>query len=102
MMSNTEINKKVKATLDSVQSIDEVKVSPFLKDRILYQIGAREINQQSSWAWFTPKLQLATLIMFMVLNVFTYVSLNSEDYNSSIDEFTEMYGLNEDSDTPIF
>ncbi len=101
-MSNSEIDKKVKATLDSMQSIDEVKVSPFLKDRILHQIDAFEDRQESSWLWFTPSLQLATLIVFMVLNVYAYININSEAYNSSIDEFTETYGLGEETDTFIF
>ncbi len=102
MMSNSKIDKKIDTIIDSAESIEIVNVSPFLKDKILNQIGSEKIETSSVWSWFTPSLQLATLIVFMVLNLFAYMNLNSEDYNSSIDEFTESYGLDEGIDTTMF
>lgn len=102
MMSNSEIEKKIEATIDSVESIEYVKVSPFVKDRIMHQVSSKNNEVTSIWSWFTPSFQLATLILFMILNVYAYINLNSEDYNSSIEEFTETYGLDEGIDSTIF
>lgn len=99
MMSNSEIDKKVKATIESINSIEEVRVSPFLKDRILNQLQAKVSQSSPLFSWFTPQLQLSTLALFLILNVLAYLNVNSEDYNSSIDEFTETYGLVEEAET---
>ena len=102
MMSNSEIDKRVKATLDSVESIKEAKASPFLKDKILNRINSDNIDRVSIWSWFTPSLQFATLLLFMALNVYVYVSLNSEDYDSTIEAFVDTYDFGEETYTSIF
>ena len=103
MKYNFDIDKKVKATIDSVESIEEVKVSPFLKDKILYNIGVEKAEAISLWSWFTPSLQLATLVLFMILNVYAYKSLSSEDYNATVEEFVDTYDFGEEATyTSIF
>lgn len=92
-MSNSEIDKKVKSTLDAIDSIEVVKVSPFLKDRILNNLDHAPEKIGSIWSWYTPNLQLTTLLMFIMLNLFAYINMNSEDYDLVIDEFTETYEL---------
>ena len=102
MMSNSEIEKKVEATIDSVDFIEHVNVSPFLKDRILNQLSSRKEETDTAWSWFTSAIQLATLVLFIALNVYAYFNLNQEEYNSTIDEFAETYDLSEETDSSIF
>lgn len=102
MMSNTEIDNKVKATIDSVDSIQEVNVSPFLKDRILHQLDAEEELSSSVLSWFTPQLQLAALCLVILLNVYAYSVLTSQEYETKVEEFVDTYDFGDETYTSIF
>jgi hypothetical protein len=94
MTSNFEINKKVHETLDSIESIKEVQVSSFFKENVMHQIrNATEDIQEATWSWFTPKLQLATLVCVVVLNVLAFNNLKEATYDANINNFAESYGL---------
>lgn len=101
-MKDTELNKKVKATLNVADTIQEVKVSPFLKDRILNNLNTEIDETQKVWAWFTPKFQLATLIVVILLNVYAYKVLTSDNYNTTVEEFVDTYDFGEETYTSIF
>lgn len=101
-MKDTELNKKVKATLNVADTIQEVKVSPFLKDRILNNLNTEIDETQKVWAWFTPKFQLATLIVVILLNVNAYKVLTSDNYNTTVEEFVDTYDFGEETYTSIF
>lgn len=89
-----EMNKKVQDTFDSIESIKEVKVSPFFKEKVMHQIrNASEDIQDATWSWFTPKLQLATLAAVIVLNVVAFNNLKETAYNVNVNSFAESYGL---------
>lgn len=101
-MKDTELNKKVKATLNVADTIQEVKVSPFLKDRILNNLNTEIDESQNVWAWFTPKFQLATLIVVILLNVYAYKVLTSDNYNTTVEEFVDTYDFGDETYTSIF
>ena len=102
MMSNSEIDKKVKMTIDSVDSMEEVRVSPFLKDRILHQLHAKEELSSPVFSWFTPQLQLVALCMVIVLNVYAYTILTSQEYETKVEEFLDTYDFEDETYTSIF
>ncbi|MDG4716632.1 MULTISPECIES: hypothetical protein [Winogradskyella] len=102
MMKDTEINKKVNATLNVADTIQEVKVSPFLKDRILNNLTNEVDEPQKVWAWFSPKFQLATLIIVILLNVYAYKVLTSDNYNTTVEEFVDTYDFGDETYTSIF
>ena len=64
---------------------------------------AQKKEKQSAWNWFTPKLQLTTLVCVVVLNVIAFTKLeNTSSYEENIIEFAESYGLSaSDDDTSI-
>jgi hypothetical protein len=94
MIPNFKINKKVRETLESIESIKEVQVSPFFKENVMHQIrNATEDVQKVTWSWFTPKLQLATLVCVVVLNVMAFNNLQETTYDDNINNFAESYGL---------
>jgi len=102
MMSNSEIDKKVKMTIDSVDSMEEVRVSPFLKDRILHQLHTKEELSSPVFSWFTPQLQLVALCMVIVLNVYAYTILTSQEYETKVEEFVDTYDFEDETYTSIF
>ena len=70
MKTSTEINSNVKDTLLAVKTINTAEVSPFFKERVLQQIfNIPEEKASTSWTWFTPKIQFATLAGVLVLNI---------------------------------
>lgn len=101
-MKDSGINKKVNTTLNVVDTIQEVKVSPFLKDRILNNINTEVEETQNVWSWFTPKLQIAMLIVVILLNVYAYKVLTSDNYNTTVEEFVDTYDFGEETYTSIF
>lgn len=102
MKTNVEMNKKVKETLDSIESIKEVEVSPFFKEKVMHQIrNASEDIQEATWSWFTPKVQLATLVCVVVLNIIAFNNLQKMTYNESVSSFAESYGLSTDTENSI-
>ena len=101
-MKDTEINKKVNATLNVADTIQEVRVSPSLKDRILNNLSIEIDENHKVWAWFTPKFQLATLIVVVLLNVYAYKVLTSDNYNTTVEEFVDTYNFGDETYTSIF
>lgn len=102
MKSDLDMDKKVKETFDSVESIEEVKVSPFFKEKVMQQIrNASEEVQVATWSWFTPKLQLATLVCVVVLNVIAFNNLQESTYNENVNSFAESYGLSISEETTL-
>jgi len=99
---NVEMNKKVKETFDSIASIEEVKVSPFFKENVMHKIRtASEDIQETTWSWFTPKLQLVTLVCVVVLNVMAFKNIKTSTYEENISSFAESYGLSTNTESSI-
>lgn len=103
MEINKNIQDKIDSTFEALDAIETVSVSPFFKDKTLNVLFAEKKAQQSAWIWFTPKLQLATLVCVVVLNVIALTKLdNSSSYEENVSEFAESYGLStSDDDTSI-
>ena len=102
MENNEEMNKKVKATFDSIESISEVKVSPFFKENVMHKIrNASEEVQDKTWSWFSPKVQLVTLACVVVLNVMAFNNLRDTSYDSNLSQFAESYGLSSSTENSL-
>lgn len=99
----SKINKKIKDTFDAVELINDVKVSPFFKEHVMHKIrNASEDIKDTTWSWFSPQLQLATLVCVVALNVFAFTKLNETTYNENLSEFAQSYGLLERAETSLF
>ncbi len=102
METNRNIKNKIEDTLNAMDAIQEVKVSPFFKDKAMQRLFAEKEEAPLIRSWFSPKLQLATLVCFVVLNVLAFTQLNSNEYDNNINEFAETYGLSSGSDASLF
>ena len=47
----------------------------------------------TDWNWFSPKLQLATLVCVVILNVIAFTQINESSYDENLNSFAESYGL---------
>ena len=90
-------------TLDVLDSIQEVQVSPFFKNKVLNKINQQKEEKSPSLGWFTPQLQLATIAIVISINVTAiYYSFSAQDSQqdiSSFESFVKEYSL--DSNTTI-
>jgi len=96
------IEKQVEEILQQASSIEEVSVSPFLKDKIMHQLSKEKEAVATAIPWFTPKLQLATLVCVIVLNVFVLSTFSSENYDDNVSDFAASYELSTDNNTSYF
>jgi hypothetical protein len=93
METNKDIQNKVQETFEAFDGMQGVKVSPFFKDKTMQRLFSEIEEKQIVWSWFTPKLQLATLVCIIVLNVLAFTNLSASAYQDNISEFAETYGL---------
>ena len=103
MDTNKNIQSKIDSTLSVMDAIETVNVSPFFKGKTMQRLFAEKEETTTVWNWFTPKLQLATLVCVVVLNVIAFPKLDdATSYDENVSEFAESYGLSaSDDDTSI-
>ena len=92
METNKNIQDKINSTLKSIEAIEAVTVSPFFKDKTMNKLFLEKEAPIVS-TWFTPKLQLATLVCVVVLNIVAFSQMKTNTYDENINEFGETYGL---------
>ena len=102
MKTNSNIQEKIDSTFSAMDTIEEVKVSPFFKDKTMNLLFAEKEDLQTGFTWFTPKLQLATLVCVIFLNIMAFTRLYSDTYDTNISEFADNYGLIIDSNETLF
>jgi hypothetical protein len=103
METNNNIQNKIDSTFEALDAIETVHVSPFFKDKTMQRLFKEKEVEQKAWSWFTPKLQLATLVCVVFLNVIAFTKLeDSSTYEENVSTFAESYGLSSsDDDTSI-
>ena len=94
METNKNIQNKIDGAFEALDAMETVNVSPFFKDKTMNVLFAEKKEKQTAWNWFTPKLQLATLVCVMVLNVIAFTKLeNASSYDENVSAFASSYGL---------
>ncbi len=102
MKTHLNIQKQVDETLDSMENMQEVKVSPFFKDKTMQHLFTDKEEKQVVWLWFTPKLQFATLVIVVVLNIFALSQLDSSVEVETVSDFEKAYDLSSDEELLVF
>lgn len=96
MKNKDHINQQVAATFKALETIEEVKVNHFFKQKVLQQLNNQKEEKTSIIDWFTPSLQLATLALVVLLNtsaVFYAFSFQEQNSVDSLDTFAQEYSL---------
>ena len=102
MKANNNIAEKVKSTFESIDHIQDIKTSPFFKDKTMRKLfDAKVAEDKIVFSWFTPKLQLATLVCIISLNAFALIQLKTKIYDSNVSNFGENYSLSTNYETSI-
>ncbi len=97
MKTYKDLATEKNSTLDILDNIQEVKVSPFFKNQVLQNIKSQQEEITDSSGWFNTSLQLATIALVVLLNTFTiYYYVNSKgDFHqvTDIESFAKEYHL---------
>ena len=96
MKSKKHINQQVDTTFKVLDAIEEVKAPPFFKHKVLQKFNIEKEEKMSVLAWFTPNLQLGTLVLVVLLNtsaVFYAFSFQEQNSVDSLDTFSQEYSL---------
>lgn len=102
MDSNKDIEKKVEELLAKTVPTNEVPISPIFKDKTLDALFAEKEERGIITGWFTPKLQLAALIVILLANSYVLYTINQSNYNQQLEQFAESYQLSSDSEISTF
>jgi hypothetical protein len=95
------IQAQINETLNVLEHIETVSVSPFFKAKTMNLLFAEKEEEvpTTAWSWFTPKLQLAALVCVVILNVIAFVKLEATStYQDDVSVFAESYGLSINDD----
>jgi hypothetical protein len=96
MKNKEHVNQQVIAAFKVLDTLEEVKVNPFFKHKVLQQLNNQKEEKTSILAWFTPSLQLATLALVLLLNtsvVFYAFSFQEKDSLDRLNTFAQEYSL---------
>ena len=100
MKSTEKIEENIQAAFKAIENIEEVKVNHFFKHKVLQQLENKQEEKVPVFGWLTPKLQLATLAMVLLLNVGSILyAFSSQENNTkvSLDSFAQAYYLQSDT-----
>jgi hypothetical protein len=103
MKTPKDIKHTTEANFDVIDQIKEVKVSPFFKDKTMQRLFAeKEEIAPVSFGWFTPKLQFATLVCIVIINVVGILQLTKTTYTDNVAEFANAYELLQNGQSSLF
>ena len=92
MNKKENIAKQVDEILKMSSKINEVKLSLDFKEKVMQQLFD-EKKEKQLFSWFTPKLQFATLVVFILINS-TVLFYNAQtNYDAKVNSFAETYNL---------
>ncbi|WP_396590501.1 hypothetical protein [Allomuricauda sp. R78024] len=95
--------QKIDEVLEKVSHIEAVNTPLFFKYRVLNRLSNdNEVNEASNVLdWFSPKYQIAALVVFAVLNFGALYIYNNNNQIEEIEAFAQSYGLSFDEDNSI-
>ena len=96
MKNKEHINQQVEATFKVLDAIEEVKVTPFFKHKVLQQLNIEEEEKTSILAWFIPSFQLAAIGLVVLLNASAIAyafSSQAQTMDTPLETFAQEYSL---------
>jgi hypothetical protein len=96
MKNKEHIKKQVEATFKALDALEEVKVNYFFKQNVVQQLNNKKEEKTSILGWFTPRFQLATLGLLLLLNasaVLYAFSYPAQTIDAHLAAFAQEYSL---------
>ncbi|MEO9512789.1 MAG: hypothetical protein ABJN84_05905 [Flavobacteriaceae bacterium] len=89
--------------IDSASKVEVVNTPPFFKDKVLNRLSQVTVERQQAevLSWFTPKYQIAMLLLFAALNIVAIYSYRSSSKQQELQTFAEAYGFSESESESI-
>lgn len=103
MIDKKNTSKIIDELLDSPLVIDEVNTPPFFKDKVLNKLSQNtEERTATDWLnWFTPKYQIAAMVLFVMLNFIALYSYSASNKEVELQNYAQTYGLSNTSQDSI-
>ena len=103
MKTPKDIETQVEKTLNVLDSIEDVKVSPFFKDKVMQRLFTeKEAPATKRLRWLSPSLQIAAIVCVLLINIVGFVELSKTTYQKDLSEFANMYELSQDQKPSLF
>ena len=101
MKTHKNLAPEENSTLDILDEIQEVKINPFFKDRVLHNMMNQETEETSqSVNWFTTPMQFAAIALILLINTIAIIQYKNSDtiveQSSDIESFAKEYSLTSD------
>jgi hypothetical protein len=95
MEKQSPIQTKANLAIKSLESIEDVSVSPFFKEKTLNKLfrSSEAIKISFMERYFTPQLQFVGLLIIVLLNGYAFYNYNSQQYDTGINKFSETFDL---------
>ncbi|KQC29775.1 hypothetical protein [Flagellimonas eckloniae] len=89
--------------IDSASKIEAVNTPPFFKDKVLNKLSQVTVEKQRPDVlnWFTPKYQIAMLLLFAAVNIVAVYSYRSSNKQQELQTFAETYGFSQSESESI-
>jgi hypothetical protein len=102
MKKRDTVQFKVDETFNTLNAIEKVAVPTFFKHRVL-QIVKDKVNTEFMFSWFTPSLQLVSLIVVLFINTtviyYSFSSSSNMLAANEIEAFAQEYNLTTDQNS---
>jgi len=86
------LDSKAEKDLLSLNEINDLKLSATFKNEVLKKID-QEQSEIVYYKWFTPKVQIAAMLIVLFVNSIAIYQLFSNQQDSSLENFVEEYEL---------
>ncbi|MEM9000784.1 MAG: hypothetical protein AAGB24_11020 [Bacteroidota bacterium] len=97
-------SRQIGELIELATQIQVVGTPPFFKDKVMQQLGKTTVSTEPLvfLYWFTPKLQVAALLLFVLLNLTGLYYHGSFQQEEELQSFAETYGLYPAQEESIF
>ncbi|MEM0932875.1 MAG: hypothetical protein AAGJ12_10435 [Bacteroidota bacterium] len=104
MDDNKKIAQFVDELIDSASSLDRVNTPPFFKEKVLKRLTVAHTSEEVPvfFTWFTPKVQFAAFLVFVILNLGTLYFRDAFNETEELQAFAENYGLTSSQEESLF
>ncbi len=87
--------QKIDEVLDTASHIESVNISPFFKDKVLHRLDSLTQPGEHNLvlSWFTPKYQVAVLLLLAILNIGAIYSYRISNQQEQMTAFAEAFGF---------
>lgn len=95
-MKKTKKNIDIEQIFEVTSRIKEVKPSIDFKENTLQRLF--QSKDEYLFSWFTPKIQAASIVLFLFLNVGAIWYTSENNYQNKVADFAKAFNMNDNSE----